>query len=239
MKRNVLVLFLSLFIVGTTQAQTVDDIFDNYFENVGSRKEWKKMKTMKGEGQVSAQGMQIPATIYTKAPNMIKMEMSINGMTMIPQAFDGTTAWMINPFSGGTSAQKMPEEMTKEMKDDMVFEPLYIDYKEKGHEITLEGKEEIDGTECFKLKIVKNKNNDKDESTEYHFFDTETYVPIMVRSTAKSGPSKGSETETYLSDYQEVGNLMMPFYTEQRSGGQVMFKMTLTSIKINETCTFN
>jgi len=234
MKRNLLVLFLALLISGTSQAQTVDEIIDNYFENTGGKKAWKKIKSMKVVGKVSAQGLEIPATIYTKAPNMIKMVMEVNNMTMIPQAYDGEVAWMINPFAGSTEPQKLPEEQTKEMSEQADFEPVYLDYKSKGHEITLEGKEEIEGAECFKLKVVKNKNNDKKESVEYHFFDTENFVPIMIRNTAQSGPTKGMATETFMSDYQEVGNFIMAFYTEQKVAGQVAFKMSVTEIVVDE-----
>ncbi|MGB0523607.1 MAG: LolA family protein [Flammeovirgaceae bacterium] len=233
MRRNLVLLVLGLFICATTQAQSVDEILDKYYETVGGKKAWKKMSSMKMEGSAFAQGMDIPVTVYSKAPNKMKVELSINNMTMIPQAFDGETAWMINPFAGATSAQKLPEEQATELKNSVEFEPLYIEHKKKGHEITLEGKEEIDGVSCFKLKVVKNKNNDKDEATEYHFFDAENYVPVMVRSTAKSGPMKGTTSEMFFSDYQEVGKLMIPHYMEQKVNGQTFQKITFKTVEVN------
>ena len=67
-----------------------------------------------------------------------------------------------------------------------------------------------------------------------HFFDAENYVPIMVVTYARSGPGKGQEIKTYLSDYQEVDGLMMPFFVEAKMNGQTMQKITIEKWTLNE-----
>ena len=154
---------------------------------------------MKAIGKLPSPQGDFPFVIYSKKPNKMKLELDIQGKIMIPQAYDGEIAWSFNPLAGGTVAQKLPEEQAKEIADQAEFEPSYFNYQEKGHEITLEGEEEIDGVPCFKIKLIKNKNNDKEERTEYYFFDKENFVPIMQRTTVQTGPTKGLEAETYLS----------------------------------------
>ncbi len=218
----------------TVQAQTVDEILANYFENTGGLENWEKMESMKSIGKVPSPQGDFPFVIYAKKPNKMKLEIDIQGKVIIPQAYDGEIAWSFNPLQGGTVAQKMPEEQVKEMADQAEFEPPYFNYKEKGHEIIQEGEEEIDGVLCFKIKLVKNKNNDKEERTEYYFFDKENFVPIMQRSMVQTGPAKGMESETYLSDYQETnGGVIMPYYIEARVNGQVVQKIVIDSIMIN------
>jgi outer membrane lipoprotein-sorting protein len=112
-------------------------------------------------------------------------------------------------------------------------EDSFIDYRKKGHAVTLEGKEEIEGVQCYKIKLEKNKNNDKEDVTEIFYFDSENYVPIMRKSFGRSGPQKGMEMQSYLSDYQEVSGLMVPFAIEQRIAGQ-SFKVAISKITINE-----
>ena len=128
----------------------------------------------------------------------------------------------------------MTDEETKELAEEAIFESEYIDYKKKGHEITLEGKEVIDGVDCYKLKVHKNVGNDMEESVEYHFFDTENFVPIMIRTTIKVGPGKGGTAEEYLSDYQETEyGIIMPYYFETKMEGQVVNQIVVEKVDIN------
>lgn len=221
--------FLFLLVLTSTtflmNAQTVDGIIENYFENSGGLQKWKDLKSQKMEGKVLVQGMELPGTMSSAYPNKQRMDFSIQGMTIV-QAYDGTTAWGINPFQTGPEPQKMPEEMADEM--DQEFPNVYLHYKENGHTLELEGKEEIEGTECYKIKVTK-----KDGKTEYHFFDTEYYIPVMIRTIASSGPAEGQASETFLSEYEEVDGMMMPFSIETKMNGQSVMKLTISSIMIN------
>ena len=205
----------------------VDDIINNYLKNTGGAENWKKVKTMKMSGKMSMQNMEFPVVIYRMPEKKQRVEVAVQGKEIV-QAYDGTDAWMINPFMGGPEPQRMPEEMSAELKEDE-FEDAFIDYKKKGHKAELMGKETIDGAETYKVKMTK-----KSGDVKFYFFDTENFVPIMVRSTSKSGPTKGMDSETYMSDYQEVGGFVVPHYIEVRQNGQVGQKITLESVAFNE-----
>ena len=222
------ILMLSFLSINTVQAQdvSVDEILTNYFENMGGVDAWKKIESMTMSGNSSAQGMTMPIVIKTMAPAYFKMEMDFQGKKFV-QAFDGESAWMINPFMGGTEPTKMDEEQSKEFKKQK-FQDEFIDYKEKGHEVELSGTEEIDGTETYKVKMTKESGD-----VVFYFFDTENFVPIMVRAFVDSGPMKGQSSETYMSDYQEVDGLMVAHTTEQKVGGTTMFSMTAEKIDFN------
>lgn len=233
MKKLITTIF-ALAIAMSAQAQEVDIIINNYFENTGGIEKWKEMKTMEMKGKAPSPQGEFPFTVYNKRPNLIKVEVNVQGKTLIPQAYDGETAWGLNPFAGGNTAQKIPEDMAWAIADQAEFEPVYINYTEKGHVITLEGEETVDGAETFKLKVVKNANNDKQEVTEYHFFDKENYVPIMIRTSTLVGPGKGTDSESYMSDYQETAyGIYMPYYLETRTNGQVSQKIVVEEVIIN------
>ncbi len=227
MKFRITTLLCCLFFATSLQAQSVDDILKNYFENTGGLDKWKSLKSTKMSGVMGQGGMEFPGTIYAQAPNLQKVDVDINGKNFV-QAYDGKTAWMINPFMGGENAQKMPDEMAEDMVDQQ-FEDDFINYKEKGHTVELEGKEEVEGAETFKVKLTKKNGN-----IEYYFFETEYFVPIMVRTPIKSGPGKGQMSETYLSDYQEVDGLMFPFFMETKMAGESMQKITIKEIVLNK-----
>ena len=115
-------------------------------------------------------------------PNKNRQDISVQGMQIV-QAYDGETAWGINPFQSGPDPQKLPAEMAEDMEG-QDFPNIYMSYKENGHTLELEGTEEVEGTECYKIKATR-----KNGKVEYHFFDTEYYIPVMVRTTVSSGPA--------------------------------------------------
>ena len=221
------ILMFSFLAVSVAQAQdvTVDEIVKNYLENIGGEEAWKKVESMAMSGNSSMQGMSMPVTIQTMAPTYFKLEIDFQGKKMV-QAFDGESAWMINPFAG-TEATKMDEEQSKEFKKQK-FQDEFIDYKGKGHEIELVGTEEIEGAETYKIKMTK-----KEGDVVFYFFDTENFVPIMVRAFVDAGPAKGQSSETFMSDYQEVDGLMIAHTTEQKVGGSTMFSFTADKVELN------
>lgn len=222
-------LFFLLVLTSTTflmNAQSVDEILSNYFENTGGMDNWEKLKAQEMKGTMYMQGMEFPGTLTTAAPNKQRMEFTIQGMTII-QAYDGETAWGINPFQTGTDPQKLPDEMAEDMVD-QDFPSIFINYKEKGHALELEENEEVEGTECFKIKVTK-----KSGSVEYHFFDTEYYIPVMVRTIAKSGPTKGQAAETFVSEYQEVDGMMIAHSIETKMAGQSVMKIAISTVTLN------
>lgn len=223
------ILMFSFLTITATQAQdaSLDDILKNYFENIGGEDAWKKIESITITGKTTAQGMTMPITIQTMAPAYFKMEMDFQGKKFI-QAYDGETAWMLNPFMGGSEPTKMDEEQSKEMSKQK-FQDEFIDYETKGHTIELTGTEEVDGTETYKVKMTK-----KDGDVVFYFFEMENFVPIMVRSLMDSGPMKGQAVETFMSDYQEVDGLMVAFTTEQKMGGTAVFSMTAEKFTFND-----
>ena len=220
-------LFVALLSIATLHGQTADDIIKNYFENTGGYEKWKAMTSQQATVTTSLQGMEFSGTVYSKAPNKMKIEVDVMGTKMI-QAYDGETAWWLFPMQTGPDPQPMPAEMAESMTE-QEFELPFVDYAEKGNTVELMGKEEVEGTETFKMKVTK-----KNGKVQYYFFDAEYFVPILIRAPIESGPAKGQNAETYLSDYQEVDGLMLPFFTEVKVGGQTAQKITMKDVKINQ-----
>lgn len=210
----------------TINAQTVDEIIDNYLENIGGKDAWKELTSSKMEAKMSMGPMEFPGSIVSAEPNLQRLEFDVQGKKIV-QAYDGETAWMINPFMGGKNAQRMPEEDAEEMMKE-TFQDPFIDYKDKGHTLELIGKKEIEGAETFEVKLTK-----EDGDIEYHYFETEYFVPIMVKTIMTTGEMKGQAMETYLSDYQEVEGLMIPFFIESKMAGESFQKITITKVELN------
>lgn len=226
MLKRMLILVLVVCAFPALQAQSVDEILDTYFENTGGKDNWLNLSSQTVRAKMEMQGMEFPAMMVSKRPNKVKMTIDIQGMQMV-MATDGQTAWMINPMMGSTDAQIMPAAQAKDFERQK-FESDFLNYKEKGHKVALEGTETVDGVECYKVKLEK-ENGD----VEFHYFDTENNVIIMYEAFVPEGPMKGQVVETYFSDYQEVGDFMMPHYLESKMGGMTIQKMTFEQFELN------
>ena len=234
MKKIMLTLVVLAICVFSISAQTVDEIIGKYHQSIGGLELLKSHTSTKAFGKAPTPQGDFPFELFQEKPNKIKVSLDIMGKKMIPQAFDGQTAWMLNPFMGDT-AQKLPEDQVKSLLDDAELEDPFIDYAAKGHEVTLEGTEDVQGNPCFKIKLVKYKGNESRESTQYYYFDQGSFIPLMIKNSVNVGGQADQVIETYLSDYQEVGNgMVMPFSFEVKMAGQIVQSIIFEKIIINE-----
>jgi len=221
-------LFITTFLtISSVFAQDGDQILSRYFEETGGLATWKNLHSMSIKASFEQGGMTFNAIIYRKQPDLSRTEIEVQGNNII-QAYDGETGWIINPMAGTSAPQKMPAEMMEAMKEEK-FESDLIDYAEKGNKVDLEGTEMIDGIETYKIRLTK-----KNEDVEYYFFDTETYLPILERRPIKMGPMKDQESETYISNYRKVGDLVMPHVIEVMANGQLVQKLVIAEYIFNE-----
>lgn len=216
------------FFVSSSYGQdiTVDEIVDTYFENIGGKEAWREIKSMKVTGDGIQMGMKFPVTVISKEPNLQRFDVEIQGMTLT-DAYDGEVAWGINPFTGQTEPEKKSDDESAEAAKES-FQDDLLDYKEKGSTLALEGTEEYEGSEVYKLVLTR-----ADGEERIYFFDTEILIPLAVRSTMKAGQMKGQVIDFVSGDYQEVEGVMVPHSMKQVVGGQTMLEMITNTVEIN------
>lgn len=220
-------LSLSVF-AAKAQTASADTIVDKYLKAVGGADKWKTLATMRSTGSVIVQGMTIPFTSTSAKPNLTRQEGDFQGQKFV-DAYDGTVAWNQSPWGTMNKPVKKTEDETKDAAKE-AFEDEFIDYKTKGHAIELQGTEEIEGTKCYKISMKRKTGDEK-----IYFFDTDSYIPVMVRSFATTGPMKGQAMETYMSDYKDEGGLMMPHTIEQKIKGQTAMTLKTDKVELNPT----
>jgi len=210
-------------------AQTVTEIIDKHVKALGGKEKLNALKSLKMTGKVMAQGMEIPLILFVKAPNSMRTESSIQGMTMI-SAYDSKSksGWYTNPMSGDKTPQKMNQEQTTDMEDigDLLVGPL-TNYKEKGATVELIGKEDMEGTEVFKLMMTK-----KNKNVVYYYLETSTFL-ILKESTKTKYEDKEIESDTYYSNFKTINGITLACTTEQKSGGQLEEQTTADKIEFD------
>ena len=228
MKKSILLIVTFVAFIsfsGMTQDMNQDEILGKYYQAIGiaNIKEWK---TMTMTGKSTAQGMEFPVTIYMKRPDKIRVEVLIQGNKMI-QVFDGQAGWSVVPWSGSSDPQEMTQDEIKGMKEQADFEGALYDWKEKGHKLELLGKEDMEGSRVYVIKVTR-----ADENVETYYIDDEDFVPIKIKSITKI---QGNETESEAipSNYKEVNGVMMPFSIENKYKGQTVSHVVIDKYEIN------
>jgi hypothetical protein len=117
----------------------------------------------------------------------------------------------------------MTADDVKEGLDDLDLQGNLLDYQAKGHTVELLGKEDVEGTECFKLKITR-----KNSGEQVVFIDPATYY-IIRTVTKRKAMGQEMDLSVDVSDYREVNGIKVPFSVSQQFGTVVF-----TSIKVNE-----
>ncbi|HHS12417.1 MAG TPA: hypothetical protein ENN03_01470 [bacterium] len=212
----------------TLTAQTADEVVAKYIEAHGGYETLKAVNSMKitGAQAVPMQGLELPFTVFLKRPNKMYMEATFQGMSFIT-AFDGESGWTINPFMGDPAPQPMTESEQEQIKVEADIDGVLMDYKEKGHQIEVLGKEDLEGTEVIKLRVTL-----KNDNIQTWYLDADYFIELRVDSkTSQMGQEM--DISTTFSDFKEVEGMMMPFSMEARTNGTVIFTRKLETIEIN------
>lgn len=227
MKTFLVIVLTIVFLSPLVQAQSLDEIIKNNLEAKGGAEKTNALKTGKMSGKMMMQAFEMPYTMWLKKPNQVKMEMVFQGTTMT-FGYDGNIVWQISPFTGGTDPQEVTGEQADQIKDtgEMMDEP-FIDYKKKGHKIELIGKEDMEGTEVFKLKLTR-----KDGQEIYYFIDTEAFIELKTSTTKKKQDGTEIKIDTIYGDYKPVAGVMMP-HSLSFSINQQPMSMTLDAVEPN------
>jgi hypothetical protein len=225
--KNLLFAALS-FITMSAMAQTADEIVGKNIEAMGGKDKLSSLQSLKMTGTLATQGVDVGMT-FTKLNNKgFRIDLEINGMSNYQTATTNKgTVFM--PIAGMTSPADMEPSQLKSMVRQMDLQGPLFNYKEKGTTIDVLGKEMVDGSEAYKLKL-----NYKDGESSTYFIDTKTNR--LVKSVAKR-TFNGVETEletTYADYKQNADGYWFPYSITSQQGTTVIDKIE-TNVKIDES----
>ncbi|MEO6191057.1 MAG: hypothetical protein ABIO44_12565 [Saprospiraceae bacterium] len=223
MKKIILSLLSIALFSAYSFGQTADEIIEKNTKAMGGIEKLKSINSVVMEGKVNAQGMEIPIKMIIVKNIGSKVEFSVMGMNawtiMRPDS-----GWMFMPFQGQTKPEAMPADAIKEGTDMLDLEGELVNYKEKGHSIEYLGMDDVEGTECHKLKIITKNGN-----VHYELIDPKSFLTVRKIAINKSG-GKEMEIQTDLSNYKEVeGGFMFPFTVSSMGGPMEMTKILINS----------
>lgn len=224
---SLLCFFLMTLIVSPGSGQTAEKILKKMIKAQGGKKVFESVKdmTLSGTAEMTQQGMSGSLTVYKKEPDKRRVDFEVMGM-VITQAYDGETAWRVNPQTGST--EEMSEQQAAEMKRESLPIISFLYPEKYGMSFAFKGKEKIEDKDYF---VLEETYPDGFKATFY--VDPDTYLIYKTKSKTIGSMGAEVETEQILSDFKKVDGMIIAHSITSFMGGEEFMIITLTEVSFN------
>jgi outer membrane lipoprotein-sorting protein len=209
-------------------AQTADQIVAKVYTARGGLVRIHALKAQRVSGEISfgsdAAG---PFFVELKRPLKMHMELTVQNQTMV-RVFDGKSGWANNPFGGKMNPEPMTDEDLRNISEEADFDGPMIDYRKKGNQIELVGKDKVEDKDVWRVKLTT-KNGD----VRYYLYDAGSFL-LLKWEGKRRAEGKEFPVESYFRDYREVEGLKFAFEIDSGSAAtDLTQKIVIDKIELN------
>ncbi|HVZ95995.1 MAG TPA: outer membrane lipoprotein-sorting protein [Chitinophagaceae bacterium] len=226
------VTFLIAFVlfVKAVNAQSVDDIINQYITARGGKDKLDAVKSLYLEGTRQMMGNEVDVKITRVQGKLSRVDFEVGGN-------DGYTivtpdkGWMYIPMRSD-EVQEIPAERLQAMQDQLDIAGPLVDYTAKGYKATLLGKDTVKGNDAWKIQLT-----DSAGKSNTYLIDTKTNLLVQTRVLTSMGMRNNNqqvEVVTDYSDYKDVDGVMFPQTITTEGSGMGAGAMMFDTIKINQ-----
>lgn len=209
-------------------APTVDEIVAGYVEARGGLKRLRSLQTLRQQGRVNAgAGRDGLVTREIKRPGRIRFELTVQGVTGV-LASDGQRGWKVYPFEGETGVQPLPDEVLVDAAEQADIDGPLVDWKSKGNQVELAGREVVDGREAWKLKVTL-----RSGGVLFSYLDVETSTQVRTEST-RHVRGRPVRIDTTFGDFRKTKGILFPRLVEVRAAGRPqVLRLMVDEVEVN------
>lgn len=181
------------------------EIIEKYVTAIGGRAAGEKFKTrsIKMDVELSPMGIKGTGEVFMAAPDKNYSKVTLGGIGEIIEAYDGTTAWSVNPIQGNrdkTGVELAQAKLAANFYRETNLDKLYPKMEVKGIE-------KVGSNDAYVI-IATPVGLDP----ETFYFDTKTGLLLRSDSTLVSPEGKTS-AKVFYEDYRDIDGIKMPFKT--------------------------
>jgi len=127
-----------------------------------------------------AEEVQLPFTMKMERPHKVRFELQFKGQTAI-QTYDGVNGWKLRPYLNRLEVEPFTSDELRTSALQSELDGPLVDYAAKGTKVELEGMEQVEDRDTYKLKLTM-----KDGHTIHDWIDAHTF--LEANSTVLSIP---------------------------------------------------
>jgi outer membrane lipoprotein-sorting protein len=212
----------------SASAQTVEEVIAKVIAARGGLHKMRAIHSERVSGKISFGEVTGPFVVELKRPLKMHMQLTVQNQTMV-RVYDGKSqGWANNPFAGKMNPDVMSEEELKNITEESDFDGPLVDYKSKGNQVELVGKDKVNDKDAWRLKLTT-----KHGDVRSYLFDANSFFLLKWEGKRKY---EGQEipVESYFSDYREVGGLKFAFAIDSGSSAtDITQKIRIEKIELN------
>ena len=108
-------------------AQSTDAIVNSHIEAVGGKANWEKVKSIRIENTLKAEGADIQITIVQVDKKAMRQDFSVMGMNGY-SIVNNTEGWNYMPWQGQTKAEAMTADDVKNSQNDLYIQDEKVNF---------------------------------------------------------------------------------------------------------------
>jgi hypothetical protein len=190
-------------------AQTVDEIVERHVQARGGAQKLAAIKTMRITRTIGTPFTRVDVVIYRKRPDLVRIEQTPVGQPTTVSGINADAVW--DPAAGGKTVLRPAELAAPAREVDGDFDgDLLVNWKAKGHDVVLDGREMVGGTDTWKLSVTTPSG-----AVRQIFLDATTYLDYQhVGSMPLPGNRTREFTITY-GNWQELDGVKFAFDADE------------------------
>ena len=170
----------------------------------GGYKNLKRIQSIVASGHLESAGQRHKLTITTTRPNELRRELTIGEQRSIAER-SGSKVLVESAIGRG-----IPEDVERQLIETFEFDGLFVEWPDKGHEVSKEGMQKFNDILTWKLKLRQKNgpdwylflNSHSGNLIQKHLLDENGKPTLIIRQ----------------SDFRDVDGFRFPFRIEYRDG---------------------
>jgi len=200
--------FASVFALGAAaaSAQTADELIEKNIQARGGVARLAAITSVRIVRTYGTFGGNIPVTITKKRSGLYRTDQAMPGRPTVIRGLDPSGAW--ESIDGKVT--KRPADQEAELREfDADFDGMLVDYRAKGHAVTLAGREKTGGVDTFKLTVTL-----KSGAVRHVYLDATTFLERKHVGTMTLPSGKVPVVITFA-DWRDVNGVKFPFAIDE------------------------
>jgi len=233
---------------------TAAEIVDKNIAARGGLQKWRGVRTLSWSGKLDAGGnnqrylnvkvpgmppppqpskdpaaqVQLPFVFEMMRPRKSRLEIEFSGQTAV-QVYDGTQGWKVRPYLNRHEVEPFTPAELEAAGAQADLDGALVDYAAKGTKIELEGVEQVEGRDAYKLKLTLNNKH-----VVHQWIDAQSFLDVKVEGTPRKLDGKPHAVAIFLRDYRTVNGLQIPHVIETVvQGVQRTEKIQIEKVVVN------
>ncbi|MEP7143614.1 MAG: hypothetical protein ABI707_12120 [Ferruginibacter sp.] len=212
----------------SVKAQTADEIIDKNVSAMGGKEKLMSLKSVKKTGNITVEGTDVGITVTVLSGVGSRNDIAVPGVGDGFQVMTAEKGWDFMPWEGQSDPQEVSADQVKSSQHLLDLPGALVNYKEKGSQVELLGKEKVDSAECYKIKLTN-----KLGKTYTFFIDPQTWYCVKTINKTQA-PGGEEDIVTTYADFKKTDDGYVFPFAQTIPRGTITFSSIETNKPVDE-----